>query len=306
MSLSLRIQTIAIALLTLLIALPSFAARPSIAVLPFSMDKQVIIARGNAIVTGVVEDESNLLTSELIHQLVATRKFDVLERARLDDLLREKELQESDYADPAAASKIAKLLGVDYFIIGRIDGFDVTSTTKSVPYSSQTYQQQEASLDVYLRVIDAHTGRIVAAEKFNKEAKVRINAEKKTTGAGRTVIAQSAQEMVGRITDNVFPLRVIRVEDNAIYLNRGNDGRLKMGDHLLVFSQGKELTDSDTGESVGFAEEEVGEAEVSVIDTRFTKATLIKGKATEGMRVRKLDAVIKPAPKEELPAGPRW
>lgn len=290
------------------LATPALAARPSIAVLPFSMDRNVVITTGRTLISGTVEDQSSLLTNELIHQLVATRKFDVLERTRVDDLIREKELQESDFAAPDEAAKIARLLGADYFVLGRIDDFDVEIENKAIPYSSQTYQQHEAEIDLYLRVVDARSGRIVAAEKFESEAKVRVVKDKKTPNVGKLVVSQAAQDMVGRITNTVFPVKVARVEGRTLYLNRGADGNLKVGDLIAVYSQGQAIVDSDTGETLGQTESQVAEARVTAVEARFTKAELASEAAVaEGMLVRKqAQAGSSATPPAELPPGPRW
>lgn len=281
------------------------AARPTVAVLPFSMDKRVVLTDGRNVVSGVVEDQSTLLTNELVHQLVATRKFDVLERSRVDDLVKEKQFQESDYASPDEAPKIAKLLGADYFVLGRIDDFDVESEEKTIPYSTQTYIQQEADIDLYLRIIDARTGKIVAAEKFQSEAKLRVNPNKKNQNVGKDLIVQATQEMVSRITNAVYPVKVAKVDGKTLYLNRGADGNLKVGDLLSIFSQGDAVTDKDTGEVLGNTENAVAQATVTSVEARFTKAEL-QGEASvkEGMLVKKLPPA-KAAP-AELPAGPRW
>ncbi len=282
------------------------AARPTVAVLPFSMDKDVIITNGRNFVTGTVEDQTSLLTNELIHQLVATRKFDVLERARVDDLVKEKQFQEGDYASPEEAPKIAKLLGADYFVLGRIDDFDVESEEKTIPYSTQTYVQQEASIDLYLRVIDARTGKIVAAEKFDSEAKLRVNPNKKNQNVGKQLIVQASQDMVSRITNTVYPVKVSKVDGKTVYLNRGADGNLKAGDVISIYSQGDAVTDKDTGEVLGSTESEVAQATVTSVEARFTKADLnADATVKEGMLVKKLPAAAKAAP-ADLPAGPRW
>ncbi|MDF2446618.1 MAG: penicillin-binding protein activator LpoB [Moraxellaceae bacterium] len=295
----------ALALAVTLFAPVALAARPTIAVLPFSIDKRVVITDGRSVLTGTIEDQTSLLSNELIHQLVATRKFDVLERSRVDDLLREKEFQESDYASPEEAPKLAKLLGADYFVLGRIDDLAGRSEEKQMPYSTRSYLQQEAHIDLYLRVIDARTGRIVAAEKFASEAKLRD--PKGADNVGKKLIAQAAQEMVGRIVGTVFPLRVAKSEGRTLYINRGNDGTLKVGDALAVYSQGEAIVDQDTGEALGNTENEVARATVTAVEARFTKAELA-GEATvsSGMLVKKLPADAKPAAPAELPPGPRW
>ncbi|HEX6592824.1 MAG TPA: CsgG/HfaB family protein [Moraxellaceae bacterium] len=283
------------------------AARPTIAVLPFSIDKSVVITDGRSFVSGTIEDQTSLLTNELIHQLVATRKFDVLERSRVDDIVKEKEFQESDYASPEEAPKIAKLLGADYFVLGRIDDFDAESEQKTIPYSTQTYTQQEASIDLYLRVIDARTGRIVAAEKFDSEAKLRVNPNKKNQNVVKQLVSQAAQDMVSRITNTVYPVKVSKVDGKTLYLNRGADGGLKVGDVVAIYSQGETITDQDTGEALGSTENEVAQAKVTSVEARFTKAEVSGDAAVQaGMLVKKSKAGdSKPAP-AELPPGPRW
>jgi curli biogenesis system outer membrane secretion channel CsgG len=295
----------ALALAATLFAPVAQAARPTIAVLPFSIDKRVVITDGRNVLTGTVEDQTSLLSHELVHQLVATRKFDVLERSRVDDLLREKEFQESDYASPEEAPKLAKLLGADYFVLGRIDDLAGRSEEKQMPYSTRSYQQQEAHIDLYLRVIDARTGRIVAAEKFASEAKLRD--PKGADNVGKKLIAQAAQEMVSRIVGTVFPLRVAKSEGRTLYINRGNDGTLKVGDALAVYSQGEAIVDQDTGEALGNTENEVARATVTAVEARFTKATLAgEATVTPGMLVKKLPADATPATPADLPPGPRW
>jgi curli biogenesis system outer membrane secretion channel CsgG len=284
----------------------ALAARPTVAILPFSIDQDVVITDGRSVITGTIEDQTSLLTNELIHQLVATRKFDVLERSRVDDLIKEKQFQESDYASPDEAPKIAKLLGADYFILGRIDDFSVDSEARSIPYSSQTYIQQKAAIDLYLRVIDARSGKIVAAEKFSSEAKLRINPDKKQQNAGKLLITQAAQEMVGRITNTVYPVKVAKIDGKTIYLNRGEGSGYKIGDLVIIYSQGDTVVDQDTNEALGYTENEVAQAVVTAVDARFTKADITSGGAVkEGMLI-KPGSASKPAAAAELPAGPRW
>lgn len=285
----------------------ALAARPTLAVLPFTVDKQVVIVTPDTILQGTMESQTSLLTDELTHQLVATRKFDVLERQRVDDLLREKEFQGSDYASPEEAPKLAKLLGADYFVLGRIDDMGAESVSKSIPYSSQVVTQQEGHLKLYLRVIDARTGRIVAAEKFTQQSVLRKAV--KGENIGSKLLAEAAAAMVGRIADTVFPLRVAQVDGSAIYLNRGADSSgLKVGDILSVLSAGEAVTDQDTGEVLGNTETEVARATVTQVLPRFVKAETAGGTPVKsGMLVRRAEPTPAPRPAAtDVPGGPRW
>lgn len=287
------------------------AARPTIAVLPFTVDKQVVVATANVVITGIAEGQTSVLTDELVHQLVASRKFDVLERRRVDDLIAEKQFQESDYASPDEAPKIAKLLGADYFVLGRIDDASFSTRQKSIPYSSQVTVLQEARLKVYLRIVDARSGRIVAAEKIDQLSTQRLPEKNDKTAEhiGSRLVAEAAATMVGRITDSVFPLRVARVDGRSVYLNRGAESsNLKAGDRIVLLHQGEEIIDSDTRESLGHTEEEAGHARVSLVQPRFVKAELEgDARAQAGMLVRKAAPAPTPAPPAiDAPTGPRW
>lgn len=285
------------------------AARPTLAILPFSIERNVVMTDGRSVMIGTIEDLTSLLTNELTHQLVATRKFDVLERVRVDDLIKEKQFQESDYASPEEAPKIARLLGADYVVLGRIDDFEVESEEKSIPYSTQTYEQQKADIDLYLRVIDARSGKIVAAEKFDSEARVRLNNnpnQKKQQNAGKQLIVQAAQDMVNRIITTVYPVKVARVDGKTLYLNRGTGSSLKVGDSISVYSQNDAVMDQDTGEALGYTENEVATAIITAIEARFTKAELTSAAPVkEGMLI-KPTATVKATAPADLPAGPRW
>lgn len=204
MRLSLRLAgALAVAVAATLLSPSALAERPTLAVLPFSIDKNVVITDGRSVLVGTIEDQTSLLGNELVHHLVAARRFDVLERARIDDLLAEKDFLSGDYAAPEEAPKLAKLLGADYVVLGRIDDLGARSEVKSLPYSTRTQLLQTAHIDLYLRVVDARTGRIVAAEKIQKETTLRDPRPGHTVG--KQLLAEAAQDMAKRIVDAVFP-----------------------------------------------------------------------------------------------------
>lgn len=299
-----------------LAAAPASAARPTLAVLPFTVDREVVVVTPRAILEGTVESQTSLLTDELIHQLVATRKFDVLERQRVDDLIREKQFRESDYASPEEAPKLARLLGADYFVLGRLDDIGAETVSKTVPYSSTVVTQQEGHLKVYLRIIDARSGRIVAADKVLQEAVLRLPLPDRRFGKpspretlGGKLLAEAAGTLVGRITDSVFPLRVAQVSGKTLYLNRGADSSgLKPGDVLAVIRQGDAIVDTDTGETLGHTETEVARVTVTDVQARFVKADITTGDepVATGMLVRKATVAAVPPPAVDTPTGPRW
>lgn len=184
---------------TLLLAPVAWAARPALAVLPFSIDKDVVVTDGRTVLVGTVEDQTSLLTSELVQQLVASGRVDVLERARIDDVLDEKDLA----AGGDGAAKAGKVPGADYLVLGRIEAMAATSERKALPYSERSELRQQARMELYLRVVDARSGRIVAAETLTSTVKLRDPKEGERIG--KRLLAQAAQDIAARVLAAVFP-----------------------------------------------------------------------------------------------------
>lgn len=292
-----------------LLPLAAQAARPTLAVLPLSADKAVLtVDEDGRLGLDVTDRPTDVLTAELVHQLVAARKFDVLERQRVDDLVKEKQFQESDYASPEEAPKIAKLLGADYFVLGRLDQLQLDRDRRTIPYTTQTVDEFHGQAALYLRVIDARSGRIVAADRVQqdfKDRKLKTSAE-----ARRRLITDTARVAVVRVMDAVFPLKVVKIDGRSLYLNRGAEvSGLKLGDSVNVLKPGDAMTDPDTGESLGQTEQVAATAKVVDIQPRFTRIELEgdAGGVSEGMLVRRQDGTPAKAAPASLPTtGPAW
>jgi hypothetical protein len=90
-----------------------------------------------------------------------------------------------------------------------------------------------------------------------------------------------AAQMADQLVDAVFPMKVLNVQGDQVWINRGKDGGLKKGDVLKVFRPGVALIDPDTGENLGSAETEIGKIKVVRINPKFTIAKVITKGATE-------------------------
>ncbi len=121
--------------------------------------------------------------STLLHM---TRRFDVIERAQLDQLLHEQDLEGIVRADQLA--RAGQVEGVDYLLIGRVTNFrvrqdqtergvDVGGLTRAIPGLDRRpgwgrgrertgFEQRESRIitecGVDIRIVDPTTGRVVA------------------------------------------------------------------------------------------------------------------------------------------------
>jgi len=266
-----------------------FAARPTIAVLDFTADKNTITIGHGFIVQEILESTTTLLSSDLVTFLVKTNKFDVVERSRMKDILSEQEFSESGYISPETAVKLGKLIGADYFVMGKIEQFQADAVNKKIPYTDTVRKQYEGKMTVNVRIVDSRGGKVVAANKFVVEHEDRnVKDEVKPDDFVEALKEKTVRIIVNGIVEGVFPLKVIKVEGDKVYINRGDGVAFKVGDTLSVVTLGEGLLDPDTGEVLGSAEEVVGTVEVTDIQNKFSVAKVVTGagKIAKGAVVR--------------------
>lgn len=87
------------------------------------------------------------LADMLVTDLAAAPELRVVERARLQEVLGELELQRSEYVDPATAGKVGRLLGATYVVTGALAAVD-----------------PQIRIDV--RMIKVESGEVVVADRI--------------------------------------------------------------------------------------------------------------------------------------------
>jgi len=99
------------------IYLPAASAKPSIAILELD-------AKG-----GITADEASIITDRLRAQLHQTGHFQILERAKMESVLKELGFQQSAFCDDSKCkAQIGKLLGVDGLVTGSVSRLDTLYT----------------------------------------------------------------------------------------------------------------------------------------------------------------------------------
>ncbi|MBL4608686.1 MAG: hypothetical protein JKY01_12775 [Pseudomonadales bacterium] len=281
--------------------LTSWAAKPTIAVLDFD-SKSVEVTFGHRFVLmQPVETTTKMLSSDLVTYLVKTNKFTVVERDRMKDILTEQEFSESGYISPKSAVKMGKLIGADYFVMGKIERLSAEIENKKVPYTNTVLAQYTGKMVVNVRIVDSRGGKVVRAEKFTVELKDRNrNNDVKHEDFLEALKEKTVKTIVNGIVSGVFPTKIIKISGNTVYLNRGAGAAFELGTTMAVIVQGEGLIDPDTGESLGSTEEEVGVIEISEIQNKFSKAAIVSG-----AKYIKKDALVRIRIEEEIEENER-
>lgn len=119
------------------------------------------------------EFETSLLRDKLITALVKTRKFNVVERARLDKVLDEQQFSDSGLVSKEHAVNLGKMLAADYLVMGSISVVKVESYIEKIPYVTRYNRIHEGIIIVDMRVVETEKGRIVAAEKGETNSRTK-------------------------------------------------------------------------------------------------------------------------------------
>lgn len=279
--------------------------KATIAVAPFTFHKDYR-AEPNA------QLETAALTQKFVTALVQTRKFDVVERERVETLLDEMQLSETGLMDPARAVEAGKMLGADFFLMGEISVFTVTTTVKKIPMTERWLRDREMLLVVDMRIVDTRTSKVVAAHRgeSRQSSRERLpnrpNVNTATTPEEVEIVERDlCQKLVIKVIDAVYPIKVINVNAaGVVSINRGQGGGVAVGDVFDVYTEGEEMIDPDTGEVLGSEETKVGRIRLDQVLAKFSKCSQLAGTAARGNICRPAsgDANFSPPPPPPPPA----
>lgn len=218
-------------------------------------------------------------------------RFSVIEREKLDLVLKEQGLATSGALDQQTAAKIGRVLGIKYIITGAIDKFAINTTKGGFGGFGGSYTKAEAEIN--LRLIDTTTAERVIA--VSGEGNVKKGGG---FAQGATLSRESewgiASEAIEKASENVVEAfakhkglkklvasgamggtegKIIKVEGNRAWINMGSASGVQVGDRYVVLSVGEALIDPDTGQVLGVDESETGEGEVVDVKDRFAIMT---------------------------------
>ena len=220
-------------------------------------------------------------------------KFSVLEREKLELIMKEQGLAASGAVDAQTAAKIGRLLGVKYILTGGIDKFAINTTRGGIGAFGVGGSMTQAEATVNVRFIDTTTAERVVAIAADGEVKkgggaFRVSSLSREAewGIASEAIEKASKAVVDKlVTGNylakigsavgsaVAEGRIIKVDGNRAWINLGASAGLKIGDKYNIVAVGEELIDPDTGAKLGAEEKQTGSGEVTEVQEKFAIIT---------------------------------
>ena len=174
--------------------------------------------------SGIPDDIRVQVEQHVNGQFVAERRFDILERTKLEALEAERFLQEA--MNPQQQQKLNEI-GARWIVVGDISQAQVSqlSTDNGVIY--------EAVLTYGLKILDVKTGRVAYAEQFSNssgnvfQALTTVFQDKSSPAAALRSGLLSTDKKLAAFLDKAFPVlaKVISIE---------REGRRGQAEEILI------------------------------------------------------------------------
>ncbi len=249
--------------------------KPVIAVLPFEI---------NDALKGKVDVKvADMLTTSLFK----TSRFELVERERIDAVLKEQSLKMSGLIDDASkAAEVGKLLGAEAVIFGTLSNATQQTTDKF------SYDLVETNVRLDARAINTTTGKIVFSEGAagSTESKI-VRAADGTLIRGAidhsaefAKATEKATGSLGKAIGALYPTMgvVINFEpsDNTAILSVGAAQGLSVGDSLIIFRPVEKLINPVNGKSLGWKKQLLYLVEVQSAE-QATSTVVLRGKGSD-------------------------
>ncbi len=203
-------------------------------------------------------------TEMLQTALVKTRRFEVVERTALDEILTEQGLAATGIVNEDTGAITGKIRGVDFLLIGTVTKCGFTKQ----PVQVGNYKQEKTTLELGIdfRLTDVNTGRIVLSDfvEVNQES---LSVQSSTYSSSKT--------SENDIANAIEPVKILdsNIEKKIVKMNYGN-GFIEKDQVYRIFP---EDTGLDDGWSSGF--DEIGKVKIKTVTPTYAIAEVIEGEA---------------------------
>ncbi len=270
----------------------AFAQRETIAVGAVKVTPAVSTKLSNAQKTLSAEQMSQSLMEQFNNSIQATRKFQVVVRSDLNDLITDDDKARALNPDKQKGFNLAE---TKYLTVLTVDDYDDQTQRLDQKLSNTTLIKRTIRLSLITKVYETASGKLLESTSksiSSTEAQQRFNEASTdaeiTDALIRKVVKDAADWAATQIVDVIFPVKIITKNDKSVTVNRGEGSGMVVDQVWRVFAVGKELIDPDTKEVLGKEEVEIGKVRVTDVLPKFSKASILEDRGiAEGALLRK-------------------
>lgn len=263
------------------------------------------------------------IRDRLVDELVNSHRYTVLNRADIQDVIKELEMQSNPKFRQEGRLDKGRLKNVKYLIKGAVTDFSHVSGGGVRGFVGKLGiggGGEMAVVSVTLYVTEVETGEVVVSRSFSGKAwagKVDFSATYKKVSFGassfyRTPLGEATTEVIKKCIKSIsqaivrekwYP-SVVKVVGDTLIFSGGVDRGIKVGSIWTAHEAGEILIDPQTGDELGrLPGKDKGRVEVVGVEGRFSHAIILEGEFAPGQTLR-MDPKEKPDKEDpdEFPA----
>jgi hypothetical protein len=213
-----------------------------------------------------IDRMTQALDGQLVSAVQQTRKFTVLARSDADALIEEN----------AASGKAFQFGESDLTLVVTVDDFQDFTQTATFAAIGKTATKRVIRFAAVAKLYETKTNKLVETANFQEqnldtEEELALSASTGGELSDSLLLALTrrlSEKIAQRVADVAFPARILAKTGKIVTINRGDGTGIAAGQLWEVFALGEELTDPDTGASLGREEVKVGQVRVQRVTAR--------------------------------------
>lgn len=217
--------------------------------------------------------------SQLLNSIEQTRKFTIVARKDLGEVMKERDLRDSGLVDKEGSGGGLKDAG--YVLTMTIDNFqDVTTrATLEGQLGETSNERREIQIQAVVKIFDSTGGTLLrsSSQSFTKKQTSEVPFGQARDGRATNALLGEVAKAISvyaanQITDFIYPSKVMAFTGGVLTFNRTKESGVEAGQWWEAFAPGKEMIDPDTGEALGAEEIHIAWAKVTDAGAKFSKA----------------------------------
>ncbi len=248
----------------------------------------------------------------LVDRLVATGRYQVIERPEIDSVLRELRFQHSGATRRHNRAEVGRLKNVQYLIKGTVTDFghvQAQSGFLNLFHWDIFGGSNRAVMGMTLYVVDVESGQIICSRSIEQSVRagdMTVKAAYKDVAFGgsvfyRTPLGRATSKVIDKAVKKItktiatrpWTLKIALVRDEqTVIINGGSNRNVEEGEKYEVYELGEPIFDPDTGDIIGRQQgRTVATITVSSVRRRYSIANVDSDQSDDlrtGQRCRKI------------------
>ena len=252
-------------------------ALKKIAILPFVVNRDAISVQGIS-----SSSISTSLQQGLVNQFTQSRKFRMVNRNIADNTAFQKEVAiiSNSQTDSKDNAKLGNKTNADFILTGKVSSFTITN--KKTNYYGEEFSKYSVSATVSYQLMDLTTMEIKWANTVTKTLPTTVankymdDHNGSYVGVENYLFKEFSQTIADQVIGVAYPLSVLKILDNDVYLNQGGD-RVQRGSTYKIYEKGTVVKDQATGQLITVAGKNIGTIRISDVMPKYSLGQLISG-----------------------------